>query len=129
MACLLIYASSGPKERKGGRMTGEEIMERYCIPLQILTEYKNWKKLEDAEEYSDADLDCLIQIMTLREVGFGNVEVEKYLELTKAGGVGKQKRLAMIQNQRNQLLTQIHAMEQMLERLDYLRYEVGKEIC
>lgn len=108
-------------------MTGEEMIERYCIPEKILVEYKNWKNSGGTDEYCDTDLEYLSQIITLREVGFEDAEVIEYLNLTKEIGAGKEKRLLMLQTQRNKLLTQIHAMEQILEHLDYLRYEIGKE--
>jgi len=110
-------------------MTGEEIRKRYCIPTEILEEYEIWKKKQEGsgssseEQYGDRDLELLGKIMTLHEAGFEEKQVEMYLDFAKTGGEGQKKCFAMLQKQREQVLAQIHSGEQMLERLDYLRYE------
>ena len=110
-------------------MTGEEIRKRYCIPTEILEEYETWKKKQESsgssseEQYGDRDLELLGRIMTLHEAGFEEKQVGMYLDFAKTGAEGQQKCFAMLQRQREQILAQIHSGEQMLERLDYLRYE------
>lgn len=110
-------------------MTGEEIRKRYCIPTEILEEYEIWKKKQGSSDpagekrYGDRDLELLGKIMTLHEAGFEGKQVELYLDFAKNGVEGQQKCFAMLQKQREQVLAQIHSGEQMLERLDYLRYE------
>lgn len=110
-------------------MTGEEIRKRYCIPMEIIEEYETWKKKQGSRgsssegQYGDRDLELLGKIMTLHEAGFDEKQVEMYLDFVKSGDEGQQKCFAMLQKQREQVLAQIHSGEQMLERLDYLRYE------
>lgn len=110
-------------------MTSEEIRTCYCIPAEILEEYEAWKKkqgnsiLAGEKQYDDRDLELLGRIMTLHEAGFEEKQVGMYLDFAQNGTEGQQKCFAMLQKQREQILAQIHSGEQMLERLDYLRYE------
>lgn len=110
-------------------MTGEEIRTCYCIPKEIIEEYEEWKKKQGSSgssskgQYDDRDLELLGKIMTLHEAGFEEKQVEMYLNFAQTGAEGQQKCFAMLQKQREQILAQIHSGEQMLERLDYLRYE------
>ena len=111
-------------------MTGEEIKKCYCIPDEIFAEYERWKTGQDCsldkKHYNDCDLELLSKIMTLHEAGLGEAQVKEYLDFAEHGTEGRQKCFAILQKQREGLLGQIHRMEQMLERLDYLRYEAEK---
>ena len=57
-------------------MTIYEASERYCIPIQILREYESWglcgevKKVMGSWRYDDSDLERLVTIMTLHDIGF-----------------------------------------------------------
>ena len=67
-------------------MTIYEASERYCIPIQILREYESWglcgevKKVMGSWRYDDSDLERLVTIMTLHDIGFTNTEVERYMK-------------------------------------------------
>ena len=68
-------------------MTIDEASERYHIPLEILHEYERWglcgavKKVMGSWQYDDTDLERLSMIMTLRDIGFENTEIETYMKL------------------------------------------------
>lgn len=111
-------------------MTIDEVSERYRIPLQVLREYERWglcsaaKTVIEAWRYDDSDIERLGIIMTLHDVGFDNDEVEKYMRLLVSPQDTAQARLHMLNVLRDKLMKKIHAKQQCLDRLDYLRYEI-----
>ena len=102
-------------------MTIDEASERYHIPLEILHEYERWglcgavKKVMGSWQYDDTDLERLSMIMTLRDIGFENTEIETYMKLLK-----------MLELKRRSLLDEIHFHEKQLSNLDYLRHNIRK---
>ena len=115
-------------------MTIHEAGERYQIPMKILKEYEAWglckavKKVMGAWQYDDSDLERLSLIMTLHDVGFTSQEVEAYMRLLLDEQETKGQRMQMLCRQRNAVLDEIHFKEKQLERLDYLRHEIRKEM-
>ena len=115
-------------------MTIHEASERYKIPMKILKEYEAWglckavKKVMGAWQYDDSDLERLSLIMTLHDVGFSSQEVEAYMRLFLGEEETKGQRMQMLCRQRSTVLDEIHFREKQLERLDYLRHEIRKEM-
>lgn len=115
-------------------MTIHEASERYKIPMKILKEYEAWglckavKKVMGAWQYDDSDLERLSLIMTLHDVGFSSQEVEAYMRLFLGKQETKGQCMQMLCRQRSTVLDEIHFREKQLERLDYLRHEIRKEM-
>lgn len=114
-------------------MTIYEASEKYHIPIKILQEYESWglcsevKKVMGSWHYDESDIERLSMIMTLHDVGFTNEEIHKYMSLWTLGEPTKEKRKKILIQKRNEMLDEIHFKEKQLERLDYLRYEIGLE--
>lgn len=113
-------------------MTINEASERYNIPLEILHEYERWglcgavKKVMGSWQYDDTDLERLSLIMTLRDIGFENAEIETYMKLLLEQDESEDQRLKMLEGKRKNLLDEIHFREKQLSHLDYLRYNIRK---
>ena len=113
-------------------MTIQEASERYHIPMHILREYESWglcgavKKVMGDWQYDDADLERLITIMTLHDIGFSVEKVEAYMRLLLEGEYTAAQRLSMLEKKRSAALEEIHFKERQLQRLDYLRHEIRK---
>lgn len=114
-------------------MTIQEASIKYKIPLEILQEYENWglfradKNEMEARQYNDFDLERLSLIMTLHDAGFDSAEIESYMRLSLAGMQTEPLRMRMLEQKRCSMLDEIHAREEQLNRLDYLRYKIRKE--
>lgn len=115
-------------------MTIEEASERYQIPIEILKEYENWglcdtvKKAMGVWQYDDTDLERLRMIMTLHDIGFNKQEVETYMRLLLSEENTEDLRMHMLNKKRERELDEIHFKEMRLNRLDYLRYQIEKDI-
>lgn len=118
---------------RGDGMTIHEASERYNIPLEILREYESWglcgtvKTVMGVWQYDDTDLERLSMIMTLHDVGFENAEIETYMKLLLEQEGTEAQRLRILDEKRGRTLDEIHFREKQLERLDYLRYHIGKQ--
>lgn len=115
-------------------MTIEETSERYQIPIEILKEYESWglcetvKKVMGVWQYDDTDLERLTMIMTLHDVGFNKQEVETYMRLLLSDENTEDLRMQMLNKKREMELDEIHFKEMRLNRLDYLRFQIEKDI-
>lgn len=118
-------------------MTKEEASKKYNIPIKILDEYERWglckavKKVMGSWHYDDTDIENLSLIMTLHDIGFSSDEVEIYMNLmlkNEPNSDRNDKQLQMLNEKRRILLDEIHFKEKHLSRLDYLRYEIQKDI-
>lgn len=113
-------------------MTMQEASERYQIPIEVLREYESWglcgavKKVMGAWKYDEEDIQRLSLIMTLHDVGFHKDEIEAYMKLLLEGESTQQQRMEMLDQKRESALDEIHFRERQLDRLDYLRYKMGK---
>lgn len=113
-------------------MTIREASGHYQIPMEILLEYERWglcgavKKVMGDWQYDDTDLERLSTIMTLHDIGFTPVEVERYMRLLLEGADSDCLRLRMLEQKRSAALDEIHFKERQLQRLDYLRHEIWK---
>lgn len=115
-------------------MTIEEASERYQIPIAILKEYESWglcdtvKKVMGVWQYDDTDLERLGMIMTLHDIGFNKQEVEIYMRLLLSDENTEDLRMQMLNKKREMELDEIHFKEMRLNRLDYLRFQIKKDI-
>lgn len=111
-------------------MTGEEVKQRYGIPLKVLEEYHAWglcgavKMTMDDWQYDDRDLERLSTIMALHDIGFSAENVEEYMKLLLRGSTTEKERMKMLDHLRNSALDEIHLKEQQVARMDYLRGEI-----
>lgn len=109
-------------------MTKEEISRCCQIPMEVLSAYEHWnlsgKKTEgDVRQYDDEDIQKLSMIITLTEAGLTKSQIECYMRLAEKDDTAV-KRRDMLERQRNDLLNQIHKLEEKIEKLDYLRYQI-----
>lgn len=115
-------------------MTKQEASEHFNIPICVLDEYESWglcgavKKVMGVWQYDDSDLEYLSMIMTLHDIGFNSSEVEMYMRLLLNDKSTDKKQLEMLNKKRDAILDRIHFREKQLERLDYLRYEINKNM-
>lgn len=115
-------------------MTKEEASERYQIPLKILQEYENWNLCGEVKtgmgawQYDDQDLERLGMIMTLHQTGFDQKEIREYMELYLAGEETAAERMRILKEKRDAALDEIHFQEKKLESLDYLCYQIRKNM-
>ena len=109
-------------------MTKEEISRCCQIPGEVLSEYEHWnlsgKEPEnDNRQYDDKDIQKLSTIMTLAEAGLTKSQIECYMRLAEKDNT-ENRRLELLNKQREQALAQIHELEQQIEKLDYLRFKI-----
>lgn len=64
--------------------------------------------------------------VTLCDIGFEPDEVETYVRLVREGDCTCAQRMLMLGEKRRGMLDEIHSREKLLDRLDYLRYEIRK---
>ena len=116
------------------QMTKEEASRAYNIPIEILDEYESWglcgtvKEVMGVWQYDDRDLERLSMIMTLHDIGFSNDEVESYTRLLLKGESTEGERMLMLNQKRESALDEIHFKERQIERLDYLRHKIRKNM-
>lgn len=79
-------------------------------------------------QYDDTDLERLGMIMTLHDIGFNKQEVETYMRLLLSEENTEDLRMHMLNKKRERELDEIHFKEMRLNRLDYLRYQIEKDI-
>lgn len=109
-------------------MTREEVCRCCQIPMKVLSAYEHWNQEEghscsDEWQYDDEDIQKLSMIITLSEAGLTENQIECYMRLAEKDGT-ENRRMALLNKQREHALTQIHMLEQQIERLDYLRYQI-----
>lgn len=115
-------------------MTIEEVSGRYNIPMEVLKMYERWnlcgevKKLIEAWKYDDTDLKRLGLVMSLHNMRFENEEIEKYMCYELKGDETKRERIELIKKKRAELMRGIHADEKRVRELDFMKYELEKEI-
>ena len=115
-------------------MTIDEASERYQIPIEVLKEYESWglcgsvKKVMGMWQYDDQDLERLGMIMTLHQTGFDQKQIREYMELYLAGEETAAERMRILKEKRDAALDEIHFQEKKLESLDYLRYQIRKNM-
>lgn len=115
-------------------MTIHEASERYCIPISILREYESWglcdtvKTVMGVWQYDEEDIERLSMIMTLHDIGFEHDEIAHYMRLLLQGDSTQTERMRILKQQRDKTLDKIHFQERRLDRLDYLRHQIRKQL-
>lgn len=113
-------------------MTIDEVSSRYQIPIEVLQEYERWglcgvvKKVMDAWQYDEEDIQRLSMVMTLHDVGFSADEIESYMRLLLEKENSEAERMKMLDKHRDGTLDEIHFKQKQLDRLDYLRYKIQR---
>lgn len=116
-------------------MTIEEVSKRYLVPKKILQGYEKWgknsgiQKMPGQWQYDEQDLEYISLFVTLHDIGLRKQETEAYMTLMRKGSQTEEERLMILDKKRGKILDEIHAGEQKLEHLDYLRYEIQKNQC
>ena len=111
-------------------MTIDEVSKRHNIPIDVLQKYENMgivkdgKKVTGAWNYDEDDIQRLSMIMTLKDIGFDNNEVEQYMHLLEEGCSTNEYRLDMLNKRRTDALNEIHFKEAQIDKLDYLRHKI-----
>lgn len=113
-------------------MTINEVSERFNIPLEILKEYESWElsckenKMDGQWNYDDKDIEQISLIVTLREIGFTNDEIRKYMNIKLLGLEDCSECIRMLDKKRSVKLNEIHCCEKQLNDVDFLRHEMRK---
>lgn len=112
-------------------MNREAVHQRYCIPFDVLEKYESSSitkvQVEGAVAvYDDSALAELGFIMSLLDFGFPWDEIMRYMKMKKDGKYCHC--MDLLNEKRNNILEQIHKKEQMISRIDYLKYEMQKRL-
>ena len=108
-------------------MKREEVAERYKVPLSILKAYEDWAFAGQGEEdktYGDKDVKRLGQMMCMLNLGFSFDGIERYLRLQQSGIQAAPMCLQMLLKKRQELLEEIHGLEERIGCLDSMRQEL-----
>lgn len=106
-------------------MTGAELCRRCGVPPSTLRKYEKLRPCADGGcgDYDESDARRIGTFMTLCEAGFSPEEAMLFLCCGDESGDGK---LKMLRDKRGALLDNIHDMERLLSKLDYLAFEITK---
>ena len=77
-------------------------------------------------QYDETDFERLSLIMMLYGLDFTVGEIEKYMKLSLEKNEGEC--LNLLNKKRKGILDEVHLKEKQLSRIDYLRYEMYREI-
>ena len=103
-------------------MTISELSMRYNIDVNKLRLFENNKLITLKEEYSDQELEELSLLCTLYDCGFSGEKLKSYINCMAAGNSLRQ--LGMLNERRYALLEEIHVKQKLLDKLDYIIYNI-----
>ncbi len=111
-------------------MTKEEICRCCQIPEEVLSTYEHWNKDgarsdHGERQYDEEDIQKLGMIMTLSGAGLTEKQIACYMRLAEKENT-ENRRMELLNKQREHILEEIHALEQQIEKLDYLRYQIRR---
>lgn len=119
-------------------MTADDLKKRFAVPEEALELYKrictrkSRRTPEDGTsrcvEYDDQDLEQIVEMITLQEIGFDPQKIKDYLRLEEEGPQTISTRSAMLEEQRSRLLEAIHREETALHAKETLLREKTVEI-
>jgi DNA-binding transcriptional MerR regulator len=114
----------------GRKMKIKEVSDKFDISITTLRYYEriglfdDVKRVNGMREYEDKDIRALSMIITLKNVGFSNDLILKYIELSKKGDISNREKIHILKQQRQKLLDEIHSKQKNLDCLDYLIYKI-----
>lgn len=112
-------------------MNREAVHQRYGIPFAVLEKYENSSIAKVQAEgnmvvYDDSAIEELGFIVSLLDFGFPWDEIMCYMKMKKDGRYCHC--MDLLNEKRNNMLAEIHKKEQMISRIDYLKYEMQKRL-
>ncbi|MHC1745660.1 MAG: hypothetical protein AB9895_00765 [Negativicutes bacterium] len=112
-------------------MNCEAVHQRYCIPFEVLEKYESSPIAKVQVEgtmavYDDSALEELGFIMSLLDFGFSWDEIMCHMKIKKDGQYCHC--MDLLNEKRNNMLEEIHKKEQIISRIDYLKYEMQKRL-
>lgn len=105
-------------------MTKQKMLQKYNVPPDLLDKYEAAHKCTG---FTDKDVENMSLILTLYDAGFDDAEVRDYIGFYRSGGDTADKRTEMLLKKRKKALEELHAKQEQLDRIDYLRYKIKKE--
>lgn len=108
----------------------KEVSDKFDISITVLRYYEriglfdDVKRVNGIREYEDKDIRNLSVIITLKNAGFSNDSLLKYIELSKHGDISNREKIHILKQQRQKLLDEIHSKQKNLDCLDYLIYKL-----
>jgi DNA-binding transcriptional MerR regulator len=108
----------------------KEVSDKFNISSTTLRYYEKIGLFDDVKivngirEYEDRDIRHLSMIITLKNAGFSNDSILKYMELSKQGNISSVERIQILKQQRQKLLDEIHHKQKNIDCLDYLIYKL-----
>lgn len=103
-------------------MTVSELSIRYNIDVNKLRLFENNKLISLKDEYSPEELEELSMLCTLYDCGFTADKLKNYMNCRAAGNSLRQ--LSLLNEQRYALLDEIHIKQKLLDKLDYIIYNI-----
>ncbi|MDQ0204746.1 MerR family transcriptional regulator [Pectinatus haikarae] len=112
-------------------MNREAVHKKYSIPFEVLKKYESSSIAKVQSEgaatiYDDYALKELSFIMSLLDFGFSWDEIMSYMKMKKDSKYCHC--MDLLNEKRNDMLEEIHKKEQMISRIDYLKYEMKKDL-
>lgn len=103
-------------------MTVSELSIRYNIDVNKLKLFENNKLISLKDEYSTEELEEMSMLCTLYDCGFTADKLKCYMDSKEAGNCLRQ--LDLLNEQRYALLDEIHVKQKLLDKLDYIIYNI-----
>lgn len=112
-------------------MNRDAVHQRYCIPFEVLDRYESSSiakvQIEgEAVVYDNSAIKDLSFIMSLLDFGFPWDEIKYYIKMKSDGKHCHC--VDLLREKRNKMLEEIHQKEQIISRIDYLKYEMQKKL-
>lgn len=107
-------------------MTLCELSERYKIELDKLQYFADNHLIEGKQEYGSKEEKRLGILCTLYEIGLRAAAMKQFLLYDKEHNRTEQ--LKLLNMRRADLMEDIHGRQKSLDQIDYMIYEIKKEI-
>ena len=109
-------------------MNRQEVILNYGVPEETMCQYDAMcHKTGDTADYTEGDIQCISRMIELRDMGVSSETAVQYMQMEK-GEHTQQKKLQLLNRTREELLEGIHSREEQLIKLDYVRFQLQKEI-
>ena len=107
-------------------MTLCELSGRYKIELDKLKYFADNHLIEEKQEYSGKEEKMLGVLCTLYEIGLSAAAMKQFLLFDKTHNRAEQ--IKLLNMGRADLLEDIHKRQKSLDQIDFMIYEIKKEI-